>query len=105
MIQFIPLDSQVTPESLGLIPMFLSLDDPAPAAEQFDGNYAHGGGWQPMSGWRLDDDFVLHYLDDEDPPLTPLAVARFRDETILVYPYAWVVVLQEDGSFEISRMD
>lgn len=105
MIPFIPLDSRVTQESLGLIPMFLSHQDPAPAAEQFDNNYQHGGGWQPMSGWTIDEDFVLHYLDDEDPPLKPLAIAEFRAETILVYPYAWVVVLQQDGSFEISRMD
>lgn len=106
MIPFVALDPKVTPESLGLIPMFLSLDDPAPAREQFDGNYAHGGGWQPMSGWHLDEDFTLSYRDEPaDPPLSPLAIAEFRDETILVYPYAWVVILQQDGSFEISRMD
>ena len=105
MIQFTALNPKVTAETLGLIPMFLSTDNSLSAREQFHNNYAHGGGWQPMSGWTLDKDLTLHYQDDEDPPLLPLAATKFNDELILVYPYAWVVIAQQDGSFEISRMD
>ena len=109
MIQFIALDPRVTSEHLGLIPMFLSRDNPLPAREQFDNNYAHGGGWQPMTGWTLNSDLTLQYGDleeeDADPPLSPLARVNFKDELILVYPAAWVAIVQQDGSFEVSRMD
>jgi hypothetical protein len=107
MIQFTALDPRVTADHVGIIPMFLSPDDPAPAREQFDKNYAHGGGWHSMSGWTLNDDLSLQYSDKEgsDPPLKPYAKAKFRDELIVIYPYAWVVIQQQDGSFEVSRMD
>ena len=105
MILFTALNSQVTPEHLGLIPLFLSSEDTAPAREQFDANYAHGGGWLPMSGWTLSDKLVLTYQDGEDPPLSPLAAAKFNGELILVYPYGWVAIVQPDGTFEVSRMD
>ena len=109
MIQFIALNPKVTSETLGLIPMFLSESDPLVAREQFHNNYAHGGGWQPMTGWTFNSDLTLQYGDpkeeDADPPLSPLAKANFNDELILIYPYAWVLIMQRDGSFEVSRMD
>jgi hypothetical protein len=109
MIQFTVLDPRVIPEHLGLIPMFLSRDDSSPARKQFDNNYAHGGGWRPMTGWTFNSDLTLQYgapeKEDADPPLSPLAKANFKDELILVYPAAWVLIVQRDGSFEVSRMD
>jgi len=33
---------------LGLIPGMVKEADNRKAAEQFDSNYAHGGGWRPM---------------------------------------------------------
>ena len=104
MIQFTALDPRVTSEHLGLIPMFLSQDNPLPAREQFNNNYAHGGGWKPMAGWTLNSDLTLQY-GDADPPLSPLAKVNFKDELILVYPGAWVLIMQRDDSFEVSRMD
>ena len=107
MIQFIALNPKVTSETLGLIPMFLSENNPLAAREQFHNNYGHGGGWQPMSGWTLNPDLSLQYEEEEeeDPPLSPLALTKFNDELILIYPYAYVVIVQRDGSFEVSRMD
>jgi hypothetical protein len=105
MIPFIALDPKVIPDHLGLIPFFLSFDDPAPAREQFNANYAHGGGWYPMPGWTLKEDLALIYDEDEDPPLKPIAAAHFNQELILIYPNAWVAIIQPDGSFEVSRMD
>ena len=104
MIQFTALDPRITPEHLGLIPMFLDTNSPLPASEQFDANYAHGGGWHPMDGWSLDT--VTGTLEYEgDPPMQPYAAAKFNDELILVYPSSWVAIVQQDGSFEVSRMD
>lgn len=105
MIPFTALNPQVTADHLGIIPSFLDENDPAPAREQFDANYQHGGGWHPMSGWTLHGDLSLTYEEGDDPPLMPYAFTVFHHEIILIYPYAWVVILQRDGSFEISRMD
>ena len=109
MIQFTPLDPRVTPDHLGLIPYFLFEDVDLPAREQFDNNYQHGGGWNPMEGWTLNSDLTLQYGDPDeegaDPPLSPYAKTMFGDELIVIYPYAWVVIQQLDGSFEVARMD
>src|SRR5258708_6821588 len=89
---------------LGYIPMFLSESDPRPAKEQFDLAYAHGGGWLPMNGWRLD--LVTGWLKyPGDPVYKPIARAELRDEVIFVYEHAWVSIVQPDGSYEVARMD
>jgi len=89
---------------VGIVPHFLDEEDPRPAREQFNEKYAHGGGWRPSKGFSLDEkDMVIRYPGD--PPLRPVAMWRFRDEMILMYPYALVMVVQPDSSFEIARMD
>lgn len=101
MIYWAILDNSL-PDRLGYIPHFLDPSDPRPAAEQFDDNYI--GGWRPMKGFTLERDGMrLQYPDD--PDMMPWAVAHFRDETIWVYPYSWVMVVGKDGKFEVSRMD
>jgi len=97
------LDPQMTPEHLGLLPMMLSEYDPRPAREQFDANYQHGGGWDPMKGFTLHDGNSLSYPGD--PPLIPLAITKLRDELIVFYQYSWVAIIQPDRSFEVCRMD
>lgn len=91
--------------ALGLIPAFVSADDPRPAWEQFDDNYAHGGGWNPMlpGKWKLDELDYLHYPGD--PPMAPVAMALLRDERILVYPHAFVCIVSASGDFSLARMD
>lgn len=86
----------------GFIPTFLSLADPRPAREQLDAHYQHGGGWRPQEG------FTRHGVNlyyPGDPPLKPLAMARFRDELIFVHEAEYVCIVQPDGSFEASRMN
>jgi len=92
-----------TPEHLGLVPGFLSEDDPRPAREQFDERYAHGGGWRPQGGFTFGPRYLLRYPGD--PPMMPIARTRFRNELIMLYPYAYVAIVQPDQSFEICRMD
>lgn len=91
------------PDHLGIIPNFLNENDPDPAREQFNYHYSHGGGWRPFNGFTMNEDKSITYPDD--PPLPLLAEAKFRNETIRIYPHAWVAIVQEDGEFEISRMD
>lgn len=91
-------------EALGYIPHFLSENDPRSAKEQINQNYSHGGGWSPMPGWLLSPTSrSIRYPGDD--PLQAVAEARLRSETILVYPHAWVAIVQEDGSYEVARMD
>ena len=87
----------------GFIPTFLSLADPRPAREQLDSAYQHGGGWRPQTGFTMHGGMSLHYPGD--PAFRPLAMARFRDEKIVIYEHEYVAVIQPDGSFEVSRMN
>jgi hypothetical protein len=92
-------------EMLGLIPGFLDDENPAPAAEQIDKNYRHGGGWFPYPGFKLAADNWLISNYQEDPPLRPLAQTKLRDELVVFYDHAWVAIIQPDRSFEVARID
>jgi hypothetical protein len=105
-------DPRMTIEHLGYIPYFLDADDPAPAKEQINKRYKHGGGWRPMSGFKLHSEWALVYGDgggdpDEppDPPMYPLALASLRDEVIVFFPGSWVAIFQSDDTFEVARID
>ena len=91
------------PDHVGMIPLWLDEEDPRPAREQLDAAYQHGGGWQPFKGFKMLRDHSIEYPGD--PSLKPLALMKLRDEVIAVYPHAWVMILQKDGSHEICRMD
>ena len=99
----VQLYGKTDPEELGFLPSFLSESDPRTAREQLDANYQHGGGWSPMKGWTFGPADRLSYTGD--PAMKPLAEMSLRGERVLIYPSAWVVVVQPDGSFEVSRMD
>lgn len=85
----------------GFIPVFVDESDPRDAAVQFAENYI--GGWSPFKGFEVNPE--THSITyPGDPEYLPLAFAKLREETIWVYPYAWVLV-ERNGKCEISRMD
>lgn len=88
---------------LGYIPDWLDDEDPDGAAMQIHKNYSHGGGWLPIKGFELQEGNSLKYPGD--PPLKPLARAKLRNELIYFYDHSWVAVIQENGSFEVARID
>jgi hypothetical protein len=90
-------------EDLGFIPHFLSDANTDSAREQLHRAYTHGGGWNPMTGFKLLDNDKLKFPGD--PPLKPLAELRLRDERIVVYESEFVAIIQPDRSFEVARMD
>lgn len=90
-------------DAVGVLPYWLDAADPRPAAEQFNTAYTHGGGWRSFDGFVLRADNTIKYPGD--PPYKPMARMQLRDETIFVYPHAWVAVVQPDRSFQICRMD
>ena len=96
-------NEKVIKNAIGFIPSMLREDNPKSAVEQLHEGYAHGGGWRKMDGWTLNSDNSIFYPGD--PSLVPFTWAKLRDELILVYPHAWVAVVQPDRSFEIARMD
>jgi hypothetical protein len=97
------LHPSATDGHVGEIPLWLSADDPRPAAQQLDGCYNHGGGWQPFSGFKLRENNSLKYPGDL--PLWPIAEMKLRDELILIYQHSWVAIIQPDRTFEACRMD
>jgi hypothetical protein len=90
------------PEYWGLIPGFLSEDNPKTAREQFNDQYQ--GGFNNFNGFKYDNARkILTYPGD--PPMRALGTMKFRDETIHLFPHAWVLIEQPDGKWEVARMD
>lgn len=101
-------------EMFGFLPSFLDEADPRSAAEQFAETYAHGGGWSPFQegntktvstgAFRFLPNGNLKYPGD--PVTHLLGEARLHNkETIRIYEYAWVAIIQENGDYGIMRMD
>jgi len=90
-------------ETLGLIPMMLSDNDPRPAREQFNSRYQHGGGWRPFKGFTMLPNGDMQY--PEEPPTKLLYETKLREETIRLYDFGLVAIVQRSGEFEVARMD
>lgn len=89
-------------DALGHLPLMLSLNDRRRAHEQFDEHYV--AGWNPFPGFAFDPETrALTYPGQ--PTRHPCGGTRLRKELILVYPGAWVVIVQPDGSWEAARLD
>lgn len=97
------LRAGVSPEVLGIIPEFIDDTDPRPLREQFNAKYI--GGWYPMQGFTLIDQETGVIQYPGDPPMKPLAWTVVGKERFFLYQYAFVGIFQEDGSFEVARMD
>jgi hypothetical protein len=113
MISFELLHPKATSDYLGLIPHFLYETNPEPAAIQINRSYEHGGGWRPMPKWQRTnpDSFIISYPGD-DLLYSPIAKATLHaddptlpTEIICIYQSAWVAIFQENGSFEVARID
>jgi hypothetical protein len=103
MVRWKLLHPKMTEFDLGELPRFLSEEDPRPAAKQIDANYQHGGGWCPMRDFVLRDDNSIKYPGDRASK--PIAEAKLRDETIFLYLFGFVAIIQPDRRFEVARVD
>lgn len=91
-------------EWLGALPDLLEPESTDPLAEQIDRNYQHGGGWSPFHGFAFDPaSQTITYPEDE--PLAPLVRMTTENETLYLYEMSWVLILQQDGSYEVARID
>ena len=91
-------------QMLGFLPQIIRASDPRPVKEQIITGYAHGGGYNPMDGWRFDPvSKTLTYPGD--PPMPPLFELKVNNELVIYYNYAFVNIVQPDGTFAVIRMD
>lgn len=94
-------------EAVGFLPHYWDATDPTPAVAQHDAMSPPGGPWSDFSnGFRYDPvTEALQYPGD--PDLLPLAFAvlPLSRERILVYPSAWVAIVQDDGTYTVDRRD
>lgn len=100
------VDYTYVPDLLGFIPTFLDHNSEEPAKEQLDRNYQHGGGWRKFEGFKWDRD-NMEIVYPGDPPYVAIAIAQLpkTKEKVYVFQHAWVLIEQEDGSWEVARMD
>ena len=102
-MEWILFGNRYPPEQLSILDTMLSEMDMRTAKQQLDTGYAQYGGWRPMQGFKLSHNLSLLYPGD--PPIQPWAITKLRNETICVYPGDWIMILQDNDSFEIARMD
>jgi hypothetical protein len=94
------------PEIWGYIPLFLYPDDERSVVEQFNERYISG--WNEFPGFTVtggedEKPYVLSYPGDPAFPERDRLV--WNGETIVLFPYSWVMVVQKDGTKRIARMD
>jgi hypothetical protein len=90
-------------DCIGYIRFLGDENDQTPLKDQFDKMYSYGGGWNPIKRFKMLEGAVLEYPGD--PVLHPLATAKFRNQYVHIYKHAFVSIVEEDGSFEVARMD
>lgn len=94
------------PHLAGLLPEFFDLEDPRPAKTQLNETYEHGGGFTPLPGFKLHqgpEGCALEYPGD--PLFRERCRGQLRDETIVLFDYSWLAIIQPDGRFEVCRCD
>lgn len=78
-------------------------NDPRAAKQLLHDHYPQGGGWSPFKGFIAGSDYSIKYPGD--PRMNPHALITYGDEVVAFYESDWVAVWQQDGTFEICRMD
>jgi hypothetical protein len=104
---WIALNPELDPRVLGFLPEILLDEDVRPVKEQLNDRYAHGGGYRPFGDKKFKLDrmtMVLRYPGD--PPFVPAAFTQIGNETVIFYPQcSLLLILQKDGTWEITRVD
>lgn len=93
-------------DAVGSLPYYWDAKDSRPALVQHNSKPSPGGPFASMKGFTYDPtNEALQYPDD--PALLPLAYAvlPLTNERIVVYPHAWVAIVQDDGTIRVDRRD
>jgi hypothetical protein len=92
------------PHVIGYLVNFLNPSDPRGAVAQIGTSYISG--WNDFNGFQLNksgDRYSLAYPNDR--PMRELSRTTMRGETIVLFEYDWVAVIQPNGSFKVARLD
>jgi hypothetical protein len=102
---WIAVDKHFEPQWLGFLPDILLEEDERPVKEQLEDRYAHGGGWRPIPGLKLNRmTMVMRFPGD--PPYKPAAFTQIGKETVVYYPMcSLLLILQANGDYEVTRVD
>jgi hypothetical protein len=102
---WIGLDPRFRAEDLGFLWDILTPEDKRKVSEQLNDRYAHGGGYRPFKGFTLDRrTMTMRYPGD--PPFKPSAMTAIGDEKVFFYPQGqWLLILQPDNTWEVTRVD
>ncbi len=87
-------------EACGLIPMFLKNDE-EPIKDNLEAGYGFGNLIE-MTGGNVEKNGMYYY--PEDPPLAPYIKFVKAGETLYIYPYGIVAIVDASNTF-VSRMD
>lgn len=92
------------PRVVGYLPHIIQETDPRPVIDQVKERYV--GGWWPFEGFELvknkDGSYQLEYPGDR--PMKERSRATLRDETVVLFEYDWVAVIN-GSAHQIARMD
>jgi len=92
--------------ALGYIPNMLSAFDHRKMVDQLNDGYRHGGGWRDFDGFKVScKEGVYSIKYPGDPAHHERARIVMGDETLVMFPYSWVMVIEADGKKRIARMD
>ena len=86
----------------GFIPSFLSENNPKTAIQQL--NDGQPGGQNKFEGFKFDPERKLLTYPG-DPPMKVMSELHFKNDIIMLFPHAWILVLQPDGKWEVARCD
>lgn len=105
MTTWVALSRRFCAGDLGFLWDILIPEDERKVKDQLNDRYAHGGGYRPFKGFKLDRmTMTLHYPGD--PPFKPAAMTTIGDEQVFFYPSgAWLLILQPNGDYEVTRVD
>lgn len=94
-----------TIEHVGMIPTFLNILDSRKAVDQINEHYAHGGGWRPLSGYKMDfKTFSLTFAGDARK--LPIAIIPLNDELVLIYEHGYVAIVHAvTKAVDVARLD
>lgn len=104
-VTWIALDRNFQAEDLGFLWEILQADDKRKVKEQLETNYAHGGGYRPFKGFKLDR-MTMSLKYPGDPLMKPVAMTEIGDEKVFFYAEgSWLLIMQPDGEYEVTRVD
>jgi hypothetical protein len=96
-------------DDLGFLPLIIASDWDLPAAEQIAQNYAHGGGYRPRPGFGLVagkmGQALLQHAGDPDIRERSRLYLPYSDELCILFEHDFLAIVQDDGSFAVTRVD